>query len=275
MRVLRNQHHPKSCSPLHHDPLEKDEVIHVDRDDQRFGCGMAVRLETEDPVPLRKGDASEFREIGDVVCGCYIAAYLDAAVVPLPQSFLIEVQRLLCAVGCDIRGKADFQTAPGFARFSPGLEFFRLNAGSGKEKRSIQIRPHRASHEVGELQISPGGLESMSFERCPRLKEFLNHLAVRVLESDPLRFKARPSLRRAKGPVRNLLVAKVDSDRHVIEDSGFALRTPQHSTLDQVSRKRGETVPTFESTVRFDRQHREGRCCKFRCLVGAFHLYVP
>jgi len=29
-----------------------------------------------------------------------------------------------------------------------------------------------------------------------------------------------------------LIVAKVDCDRHVIEDTGFALRTPKHTTID-------------------------------------------
>jgi len=78
------------------------------------------------------------------------------------------------------------------------------------------------------------GLEGVSLERCAGLKEFFKHLALRVLERDPLRLEARPSIRRAEGPVRSLLVAKVDCDRHVIEDSGLALSGPEHTTLDQV-----------------------------------------
>jgi hypothetical protein len=66
------------------------------------------------------------------------------------------------------------------------------------------------------------------------LKEFFNYLAVRVLERDPLRFEARPSIRRAEGPMRTPLVAKVDCDRHVIEDSGFALGAPEYTTIDSV-----------------------------------------
>ena len=54
------------------------------------------------------------------------------------------------------------------------------------------------------------------------------------LERDPLRFEAGSSIRRAEGPVRSLLVAKVDCDRHVIEDSGFALGTPEQTTIDSV-----------------------------------------
>jgi len=64
-----------------------------------------------------------------------------------------------------------------------------------------------------------------------------------VLERDPLRFEARPSIRRAEGPVRSLLVAKVDCDRYVIEDSGFSFGTPEHTAIDPVDRKRGETFP--------------------------------
>ena len=126
---------------------------------------MAVRLETEDSMLRRKDDARELFEIGDVVCGPYAAADLDVVVVPLQQFLLIEVQRLLCTVGRDIRREADFQTTPRFACFLPGLDFFGFNARSGKEKWRIHIRPHRASSEVRELQIVPRGLESMSPER--------------------------------------------------------------------------------------------------------------
>ena len=85
------------------------------------------------------------------------------------------------------------------------------------------------------LQITPGGFESVPLERCPGLKEFFKNLAIfRVLERDPLRFEARPPIRRAEGPMRSSLVAKVYCDRHVIEDSGFALGTPEQATIDSV-----------------------------------------
>ena len=84
------------------------------------------------------------------------------------------------------------------------------------------------------------------------MKEFFNYLTARVLERDPLRFEARPSIGRAEGPVRNLLVAKVDCDRHVTEDSSFALGTPKYATIDPVDRKRGETSPGFKAAVGFD-----------------------
>src|ERR1700682_340413 len=100
--------------------LEKNKLIHVDRDDERFGRGMAVRLETEDPMLRRKDDARELLEIGDVVSGPYTAADLDVVVVPLQQSFLIEVQHLLCTVGRYMRGEVDVQTTPRFACFLPG-----------------------------------------------------------------------------------------------------------------------------------------------------------
>jgi hypothetical protein len=74
----------------------------------------------------------------------------------------------------------------------------------------------------------------VSLERRPWLNEFFKYLTVRVLDRDPLRFKARPSIGRAEGPVRNLLGAKADFDRHVIEDARFTLGTPEHTTLDQV-----------------------------------------
>src|ERR1700689_3653692 len=160
--------------------LEKDELINVDRHDQRLRCGMAVRLETEDPMLGRKDDAREPLNIGDVVGRRYVAADLDVVVVSLQESLLIEVQCLLCTVGRDILWKANLHAAPGFASFFPRLDFLRLNVGPGEEKRSVQIRPHRASHEVCELQIVPRGLEGVALERRPWLKEFFKYLTVRV-----------------------------------------------------------------------------------------------
>src|ERR1700728_83550 len=141
--------------------LEKDELINVDRHDQRFGRGMAVRLKTEDPMLRRKDDARELLDIGDVVRRSYVAADVHVVIVALQQSLLIEVQRLLCAVGRDFCGKVDFETTPRFAGLLPWRDFFGLNAGSGKEKWGVHIGPHRASHEVCELQIGPRGLKFM------------------------------------------------------------------------------------------------------------------
>src|SRR5437667_12165952 len=91
-------------------PLTEDKLIQIDRDDQGFRCGMAVWLAREDSSLRRKDDARELFEIGDVVCGRRTATDLDLVVVPLQQSSVTEVQCLLCTVGRDIRGKADFQT---------------------------------------------------------------------------------------------------------------------------------------------------------------------
>src|SRR6058998_1433965 len=118
-------------------PLTEDKLIQIDRDDQGFRCGMAVRLAREDSSLRRKDDARELPEIGDVVCGRRTATDVDVVVVPLQQSSVTEVQCLLCTVGRDIRGIADFQTTPRFACFLPRRDFFRFNAGSDKEKRSI------------------------------------------------------------------------------------------------------------------------------------------
>ena len=45
-----------------------------------FVCGMAVRLETEDPMFRRKDDARELLKIGDIVCGPYTADDLNVVV---------------------------------------------------------------------------------------------------------------------------------------------------------------------------------------------------
>jgi len=196
---------------------------------------MAVRLKTENPMLRRKDDARELLDIGDVVCRPYAATDFHVVVMPLQQSLLIEVQRLLFAVRRDLRGKVHFETTPGFAGFLPRRDFFGLNARPGKEKRSVHISPHRASYEVCELQIGPRSLESVPLERGPGLKELFKYLAVHVLDRDPLRFEPRPSIRRSERPVRNPLATKVDFDRHVTEDARFTLDAPEHTTLDQMS----------------------------------------
>src|SRR6266852_227747 len=207
--------------------LAKNKLIQVDRNDQRFGCGTAVWVTRENPSLRRKDDARELFEIGDVMCGRRTAANLDVVIVSLQQSLLIEVQGLFCAVGRDIRGEVDFQTTPRFACFLPRLDFFGFHVGSREKERSIQIRPHRASGKIGEMQIAPRCFESVSLERRPGLQKFFKYLTVRVLQRDPLRFEARPPIGRAEGIVRSFLVAKVDSDCHVIEHSGFAFCTPK------------------------------------------------
>ena len=52
-----------------------------------------------------------------------------------------------------------------FACFLPRLDLFGFDARPDQEKRSVQIRPHRASGEVRELQIVPRGLQTVSLER--------------------------------------------------------------------------------------------------------------
>src|SRR5258708_33037032 len=86
------------------DPLDKDKLIHIDRDDQRFGCGMAVRLETEDPMLHRKNDARELLKIGEVVRGPYTAHYLVAVIVHLLQSFRIAVTLLVVTLVRELHG---------------------------------------------------------------------------------------------------------------------------------------------------------------------------
>src|SRR5258708_21760234 len=125
---------------------------------------MAVRLASEDPVLCRKDDAGKLLEIGDVVCGRCAAADLDVVVVSLQQSLLIEVQCLFCTVRCDSGWESDLQATPRFASLLPRLDFFELNIPPGKKEGSIHIGPHRTSHEVCKLQISPRGLESVPLE---------------------------------------------------------------------------------------------------------------
>jgi hypothetical protein len=199
--------------------LKQDNLVHIDRHDQGFGRGMVVRLETKDPMLRRKDNAGNSLDIGDVVGCTYVAADLDVVIMPLQQSLLIEVQCLLCTVRCDISWESDLQATPCFASFFPRLDFFGLNIRPGKEEGTVHIGPHRTSHEVRELQISPRGLERVPLERGSGVKEFFKYFTGRVLDRDPFGFEARPSIRRTEGPVRNLLVAKVHFDRHVAENA--------------------------------------------------------
>jgi hypothetical protein len=86
---------------------------------------------------------------------------------------------------------------------------------------------------------------------------------------DPLRFEARPSIAGTEGPVRDLLVAKVDCDRHVTDDARFAFGTPEDAAVVPVDGKRGEAVPAFQAAVSLNREFRE---VLVHCFVCAFHL---
>jgi hypothetical protein len=66
------------------------------------------------------------------------------------------------------------------------------------------------------------------------MKEFFKHPTVRLFDRDSLRFEARPSIGRTEGPVRSLLVAEVDRDGYVRQNSRFALGSPEVARLDQV-----------------------------------------
>ena len=66
------------------------------------------------------------------------------------------------------------------------------------------------------------------------MKEFFKHPTVRLFDRDSLRFEARPSIGRTEGPVRSLLVAEVDSNDRVSQDSRFALSSPEGAPLGQV-----------------------------------------
>lgn len=67
----------------------------------------------------------------------------------------------------------NFQSLAGFALAALGIFLIAALAplvllgfaASDKEKRSIQICPHRASNEICELQITPQGFESVSLKR--------------------------------------------------------------------------------------------------------------
>jgi hypothetical protein len=66
------------------------------------------------------------------------------------------------------------------------------------------------------------------------LKKFFKYFTVGIFERDLLWLEARPSISRAEGPVRNLLLGKVHCDRHVTEDSGIAFGTPEDTAIDPV-----------------------------------------
>src|SRR5437899_12827604 len=97
--TLTHDEHFQTSSDRTVRPLTEDKLIQIDRDDQGFRCGMAVRLAREDSSLRRKDDARELTEIGDVLCGRRTATDLDVVVVPLPQCWVIEVQGLVLSVG--------------------------------------------------------------------------------------------------------------------------------------------------------------------------------
>jgi hypothetical protein len=125
---------------------------------------MAVGLETQDSVPHRKDDAKELSEIGGIVCGPNTTADLDVVVVPLQQSFPIEVQGLLCTVrrdppGSGLSDDATFHPILARALFLPIQR--RVSLGKTEYSCTSTSRIQRSRRAA----IAPTGLESVSLER--------------------------------------------------------------------------------------------------------------
>jgi len=103
---------------------------------------------------------------------------INVVVVTLEKTVLVKVEGLLSRVGCDACRKRHFKAAPRFTVFPPRLDFFRHNAGPGKEKRRIQNRSIWRSSKVRQLQVVPMGVENVSFERLAGIGTFLHDLTV-------------------------------------------------------------------------------------------------
>jgi hypothetical protein len=135
------------------------------------------------------------------MCGGRSPGDIDVVVVPLEETSSIEIERLLCRVSRNACGERDFQAPPGLSAFLPRLDFFCLHTAQGKEKRRIQIGPHRVSGEVRQLQAVPPGVEHVSLERLAGIESFLHDAAVARFDGDAVGLKGRVSIRLPERPM--------------------------------------------------------------------------
>jgi hypothetical protein len=83
------------------------------------GKRLAVGGAREDPVPGGEPDARDLVVVEDVVRGVRAATDLDVVVVARQEAVLVEVQRLLGAVGGEIARPDDAQASPVLPAFVP------------------------------------------------------------------------------------------------------------------------------------------------------------
>src|SRR6185436_20299531 len=83
-------------------PSAERDLAEIDRDDEGLGERLAVGRAREDPVLGGKADARDLLVVGDVVRRARAAADLDLVVVPREEAVVVEVERLLGAVGGEV-----------------------------------------------------------------------------------------------------------------------------------------------------------------------------
>src|ERR1700741_1509952 len=121
--------------------------------------------------------------------------------MPLEKTLLVEVERLLGTMRRYAGRERDLQAAPDVTVFGPGLDFFGLDTRQGKQKRRIQVRPHRVASEVRELQTVPRGVQNVSRERLARIDPFLHDVAVVGFDGDSVGLKGCVPIRLSEWPM--------------------------------------------------------------------------
>lgn len=111
---------------------------------------------------------------------------LHVVVMALQQTLAIDVKGLGGTVRGDIVGIADLEASPGFSIFLPWRKLFREDARMREQERSVKVGPHRTAREVCQLQCAPRRFKCMTGEGRARLPQFLQDLARRALERDPV-----------------------------------------------------------------------------------------
>src|SRR4029077_18570660 len=121
--------------------------------------------------------------------------------MPLEKALLVEVERLLSTMRRDAGRERNFQATPDVTVFGPRLDFFRRDARQGKQKRRIQVRPHRVAGEVRELKTVPRGVQNVSRERLARIDPFLHDVSVARFDGNSVGLKGCVPIQLSEWPM--------------------------------------------------------------------------
>src|ERR1700686_3164143 len=152
-------------------------TLHIDRHEDRLGNRSVILAQCENTAPCRRHDTAQLFVSRNIVCPGSSAENVNFIVVPSHQTVGPEVANLPAAMTGDIVREYHFQPTPDLAVLLPWIYLAGLEASVGVEKRLREVRPHRITAEIRDVQVIPRALLSVAREGRTRVVASLNHLA--------------------------------------------------------------------------------------------------
>src|SRR6202171_4301409 len=152
-------------------------TLHIDRHEDRLGNRSVILTQCENTAPCRRLDTAPIFVSRNIMCPGSSAENVNFIVVPSYQTVGPEVANLPAAMTGDIVREYHFQPTPDLAVLLPWIYLAGLEASVGVEERLREVRPHRITAEISDVQVIPRALLSVAREGRARGVPSLNTLA--------------------------------------------------------------------------------------------------